>query len=107
MAAYQKLRPVRAEGQSDPGEAGCRRRAGIADANRSGLLQGATLGGMAINGNQLTLKARLRDGGMVFLRRRASPFRAKGRIRRLLCRTIWRFGRVVRFRSFHRRWSIR
>jgi hypothetical protein len=33
----------------------------------SQLLQGATLGGMAVNGNQLTLKARLRDGGMVFL----------------------------------------
>jgi hypothetical protein len=31
------------------------------------LLQGATLGGMAVIGNQLTLKARLRDGGMVFL----------------------------------------
>jgi len=30
------------------------------------LLQGATLGGMAVNGNRLTLKARLRDGGMVF-----------------------------------------
>jgi hypothetical protein len=31
------------------------------------LLQGTTLGGMAIIGNQLTVKARLRDGGMVFL----------------------------------------
>jgi hypothetical protein len=30
------------------------------------LLQGTTLGGMAVNGNQLTLVARLRDGGMVF-----------------------------------------
>jgi hypothetical protein len=30
------------------------------------LLQGATLGGMAVNGDQLTLIARLRDGGMVF-----------------------------------------
>ncbi|HEY1923394.1 MAG TPA: hypothetical protein VGG44_11645 [Tepidisphaeraceae bacterium] len=31
------------------------------------LLVGATLGGMAVNGNQLVVKARLRDGGMVFL----------------------------------------
>jgi hypothetical protein len=30
------------------------------------LLQGTTLGGMSVNGNQLTLVARLRDGGMVF-----------------------------------------
>jgi len=30
------------------------------------LLQGTTLGGMTVNGNQLTLAARLRDGGMVF-----------------------------------------
>jgi hypothetical protein len=31
------------------------------------LLQGTTLGGMSVNGNQLILKFRQRDGGMVFL----------------------------------------
>ena len=31
------------------------------------LLRGTTLGGMAINGNQLIVKARLRDGGMIFM----------------------------------------
>jgi len=31
------------------------------------LLAGATLGGIAINGNQLLQKCRLRDGGMVFI----------------------------------------